>query len=80
LPKNTLVILVRRGQSFFVPTGTSELNIGDLLLLITDDAAELSQRYMEHDTQDIFGLVADKTKKGIDMLKNRAKNQTPTDK
>ena len=79
LPKNTLVILVRRGQSFFVPTGTSELNIGDLLLLITDDAAELSQRYMEHDTQDIFGLVADKTKKGIDMLKNRAKNQTPTD-
>lgn len=71
LPKKTLVILVRRGESFFVPTGTSELQVGDLLLLITDDAAAISQRYMKYDTQDIFQWVVDTGKKAILHFKHK---------
>lgn len=46
LPKKTLVIMVRRGESFFVPLGETELEVGDQLLIITDDDAMLAQQYM----------------------------------
>lgn len=47
LPKNTLVIMVRRGEDFFVPTGQSELQAGDQLLIITDNDAELAAQLRE---------------------------------
>lgn len=42
-----LVIMVRRGEDFFVPTGLSELEIGDQLLIISDSAAETTEQYIE---------------------------------
>ena len=46
-PDKTLVIMVRRGEDFFVPTGNSELETGDQLLVITDNDAMLAAQYRE---------------------------------
>ena len=45
-----LVIMVRRGEDFFVPTGVSELAVGDQLLIISDSAAEATEQYIEDST------------------------------
>ena len=42
-----LVIMVRRDEDFFVPTGTSELRVGDQLLIISDTAAEATEQFIE---------------------------------
>lgn len=47
LPPKTLVIMVRRSEDFFVPTGKSELEVGDQLLVITDNDAALAAQYRE---------------------------------
>ena len=46
-PQNTLVILVKRGSQFFVPTGKSQLQNGDILLVITDNENTLQQTYKQ---------------------------------
>ena len=46
----SLVIMVRRGEDFFVPTGVSELEVGDQLLIISDSAAEATEQYIEDST------------------------------
>jgi cell volume regulation protein A len=43
----SLVIMVRRGEDFFVPTGQSELEVGDQLLVMSDTAAEATEQYLE---------------------------------
>jgi len=45
IPAKTLVIMVRRGEDFFVPTGKSELQAGDQLLVITDNDAAVAEQY-----------------------------------
>lgn len=45
IPRQTLVIMVRRGEDFFVPTGQSELEVGDQLLVLTDNDVEMANRY-----------------------------------
>lgn len=52
IPRQTLVIMVRRDEDFFVPTGQSELLPGDQLLLITDDDAALAEQYMTAERQE----------------------------
>jgi len=42
LPEKTLVVLVKRGKNFFVPSGTTPLMAGDKLLMITDDYETLT--------------------------------------
>ncbi|MDR1526560.1 MAG: potassium/proton antiporter [Dysgonamonadaceae bacterium] len=37
LPPHTLVMLVKRGSTYFVPTGSSHIKPDDVLLLISDD-------------------------------------------
>ena len=37
VPKHSLVIMVRRGDNFFVPKGDTELQLGDYLLVISDE-------------------------------------------
>lgn len=49
LPRKTLVIMVNRAENYFVPTGVSELQVGDNLLVITDDDAALAQQQMEQE-------------------------------
>jgi cell volume regulation protein A len=46
----SLVIMVRRGEDFFVPTGLSELEVGDQLLVMSDSAAEATEQYLEDST------------------------------
>ncbi len=45
LPDKTLVVMVKRGTKFFVPTGKTVLHEGDKLLIITDDQAALKETY-----------------------------------
>ncbi|MBO4665859.1 MAG: potassium/proton antiporter [Paludibacteraceae bacterium] len=40
VPEHTLVIMVRRENTFFVPKGDTELQLGDRLLVISDNNAE----------------------------------------
>ncbi len=41
LPANTLVVMVKRDEDYFVPTGTTPLRLGDKLLVLTDNSDEL---------------------------------------
>ncbi len=43
LPSKTLVIMIRRGDSFFIPKGATQLKAGDKLLVISDDVDELRE-------------------------------------
>lgn len=37
LPDNTLAIMVKRGENFFIPTGKTTLHSGDRLMVLSDD-------------------------------------------
>jgi cell volume regulation protein A len=45
LPINTLVVMVKRNDKYFVPTGTTPLQEKDKLLIITDDHEALLETY-----------------------------------
>ncbi|NLN63383.1 MAG: potassium/proton antiporter [Myxococcales bacterium] len=45
LPDNTLVVMIKRDEKFFVPTGQTELAIGDKLLVISDNEKALKDSY-----------------------------------
>lgn len=51
LPQNTLVIMVKRGKSFFVPSGKSVLQDDDALLVITDNEHTLRETYQQIERQ-----------------------------
>jgi len=44
-PSSTLVVMVRRTEKYFVPTGNTQLQLGDTLLIISDNDEELKQTY-----------------------------------
>ena len=52
MPPHTLIIMVRRGEDFFVPTGTSELQTGDQLLVITDHDADAAYRQLTNEAEE----------------------------
>ena len=45
LPDNTLVVLIKRGKNYIVPTGKTALEINDKMLVITDNQATLEETY-----------------------------------
>ncbi|WP_294083841.1 potassium/proton antiporter [Proteiniphilum sp. UBA5384] len=45
LPDKTLVVMVKRGERYFVPTGQTELYSGDKLLVISDNEEALRETY-----------------------------------
>ncbi len=45
LPDNTLAVLVKRNDIYFVPTGKTVLEVTDKLLIITDDKEALIETY-----------------------------------
>lgn len=45
LPDKTLAVMVKRGERYFVPTGQTELCVGDKLLVISDDELALKETY-----------------------------------
>lgn len=52
MPPHTLIIMVRRGEDFFVPTGNSELLTGDQLLVITDHDADAAYRQLTNEAEE----------------------------
>ena len=44
LPGNTLVVMVCRGENYFVPKGYTKLQKGDKLLVVTDNNEELIKK------------------------------------
>lgn len=47
LPDHTLVVMVKRGERYFVPKGQTKLKQGDMLLVISDNEEELRKVYEE---------------------------------
>ncbi len=45
LPDNTLVVMVKREENYFVPKGATKLVVGDKLLVISDNDEELHREY-----------------------------------
>ncbi|MDR1335582.1 MAG: potassium/proton antiporter [Tannerella sp.] len=45
MPENTLVVMVKRDEAYFVPTGSTALEPGDVLLLISDNDRTLEETY-----------------------------------
>ena len=71
IPPNTLIIMVRRGEDFFVPTGSSTLELGDQLLVISDKDAEATYQHMIDDAEEEAQWRAEvkaKVRKRIDRL------------
>lgn len=54
IPKGTLVIMVRREDSFFVPQGTTELQLGDQLLVISENNAEVVVQEKNNEDEEIL--------------------------
>ena len=52
IPPKTLIIMVRRGEDFFVPTGSSTLELGDRLLVISDKDAQATYQHMMDDAEE----------------------------
>ncbi|MBW8324699.1 MAG: hypothetical protein K0M50_08055, partial [Prolixibacteraceae bacterium] len=45
LPDNTVVVMVKREEKYFVPTGKTTLKEKDKILIITDDHEALIKTY-----------------------------------
>ena len=45
IPENTLVVMVKRDEHYFVPTGSTELEPDDELLIISDNEQSLKETY-----------------------------------
>lgn len=45
LPDNTLAVMIKRGDRYFIPRGNTELHVNDKLLVISDDEKALKQTY-----------------------------------
>ena len=52
IPPKTLIIMVRREEDFFVPSGSSELHAGDKLLVIRDKDAESAYKQMTNEAEE----------------------------
>ena len=52
MPPHTLIVMVRRGDDFFVPTGDSTLAIGDQLLVISDHDANAAYRQLTNEAEE----------------------------
>jgi len=52
IPPHTLIVLVRRGEDFFIPTGSSELQTGDQLLVISDHDANAAYRQLTDEAEE----------------------------
>ena len=47
MPKSTLIVMVKRDDHYFVPTGATELEKGDVLLLISESDKTLEETYAQ---------------------------------
>ena len=54
LPDNTLVVLIKRGERYIVPTGKTALAANDIMLVITDNQDTLEETYKKLDLEQYF--------------------------
>ena len=54
LPDNTLVVMVCRDGEYFVPSGSTALQVGDKLLILSDRNEELQTQYSEFGLDDVI--------------------------
>lgn len=54
LPPHTLVIMVCRDGDYFVPQGSTELSVGDKLLILSDRNEELQAQYKELGLEEVI--------------------------
>jgi len=47
LPDRTLVVMVKCNQRYFIPRGNTRLEVGDSVLVITDDEEGLKETYRQ---------------------------------
>ncbi len=47
LPDQTLLVMVKRNKSYFIPRGNTNLEVGDSLLIITDNEEALRETYRQ---------------------------------
>lgn len=52
IPPHTLIVMVRRDEDFFIPTGASELQVGDQLLVISDQDANAAYKQMADEAEE----------------------------
>ena len=52
IPPHTLIVMVRRGEDFFIPSGSSELRKGDQLLVISDNDANEAYRQLTDEAEE----------------------------
>ena len=52
IPPHTLIVMVRRDEDFFIPTGASELQVGDQLLVISDKDANEAYRQLTNEAEE----------------------------
>ena len=57
LPDDALVVLVKRGEKYFIPKGKTELNVGDKLLVMMNNEETLSETY---ESMGLAGVNANK--------------------
>ena len=67
IPPHTLIVMVRRGEDFFIPTGSSELKEGDQLLVISDHDANAAYQHLTDEAEEEAQWRAD--------MRNKAKNR-----
>ncbi len=81
IPKQTLIIMVRRGEDFFVPTGQSELQVGDQLLVLTDNDVEMANRYkaeMMEEERELLGVqLVENTRSFVVRVWERIRDNKP---
>ena len=78
LPPHTLIVMVRRGEDFFVPTGSSELQVGDQLLVISDTDAEATYKQMTNEAEEDAlwrAQMREKLRKRISRLFQRKRKE-----
>ncbi|MBQ0080864.1 MAG: potassium/proton antiporter [Alistipes sp.] len=56
LPKNTLAFVVSRYDEYIVPNGTTKLQVGDKLLLVSNNTTELREKARELGVENIFNV------------------------
>ena len=59
MPENTLIVMIKRDEHYFVPTGTTVLEPGDVLLLISDNEKTLEETYAQLEPGEILLLSSD---------------------
>lgn len=84
LSENTLVIMVKRDDRYFVPTGKTQLLVGDKLMLLSDDEEALKSSLSCIDAQPSYNkkeesltkIITDRINYNIDNINRREEDDT----